>query len=186
MVDLKASNIMIYNRAERINHALKYPYQHMGLANHERLCKINETFYIICRDFCCGEFWESKGPFCCPNNFKPLRNLFFFLLASFVGLFAFLMMYLMIESLVKCSALDKIKKLEDIYLSPRYSDFQTLDKEWQSSDEDSLDEDSSLDSRPIKYPSRPPSHVLTKHSQSFKDMSRLRSSKKRKVRELKN
>lgn len=84
----------------------------VSLANSERLCKINDNLYVICREYCCGEFWESGAAFCCSNNFKPMRNLFTFLLTALVGLFAALIIILLVESTIKYVVMSKISSLE--------------------------------------------------------------------------
>lgn len=149
----------------------------ISLANSERLCKLKQNQYVICKDFCCGEFWESAPPFCCPNNFKPIRNLFLFLLIAFIGLFISSIIFLFFEGLAKCDVMKRIKMMEELYQAPSFSEMQTVNREWKSSDETSLDEDSL--ERDRRTSSKPSKQMLSYHSQSFKDMSRLNLQHKR-------
>lgn len=79
------------------------------LINHERLCKLEKNNYLVCRDYCCGEFWESRGAFCCDNNFKPTRNLFFYLLICFVTLIVTIIAYLLVENTLKDFAIHSLQ-----------------------------------------------------------------------------
>jgi len=154
----------------------------IGLANYERLCKLSDQIYVICSEYCCGEFWESAPKFCCSNNFKPIRNFFFFLLIAFVVLFSVIVMYLLVESLAKSKVLLKIRELADRIevTMPNIKGMQLIGKDLFSNDT-SEDDESSLDERIAiseVIDSPPPQHVLRKHSQSFKNMSKLNTLKR--------
>lgn len=173
------STLKEFKDYNRINELLRSNPGLVSLANYERLCKLKDSFYVICQDYCCGEFWESSPPFCCSNNFKPLRNLFLFLLIAFFGLSATIIILLLVESCVKSHIIQKIKMLEELNIARSLSEMQMINREWKSV-ETSLDEDSSLDGSQIRRSTKPSKQILTKHSQSFKDMSRLRTDKYRK------
>ena len=171
---------MFHNKTEgqwTLDRLLQSNPELINLANHERLCKLKDNFYVICRDYCCGEFWESSTPFCCPNNFRPIRNLFFFLLIAFIGLFTLIIVFLLTESLADCNIRRKIRELEIIWDTPCYE----LNATYESrvlSEGSSLDEDSSIDGSTNGRTSRATKQYLKKHSKFFKDMSRLKSSRR--------
>lgn len=157
----------------------------LKLVNHDRLCKVGLEKYVICPEYCCGEFWESKPQFCCSNNFEPIRNLFYFLLAAFVGLLATIAIFLIVENVVKHIVMSRLRKLRERYNLSALSGLPTLNKDLVSSDDTSLEEDSSsLDTPALRggpSRSRPTKQLLKMHSQSFKDMLKLQSSKRIKV-----
>lgn len=121
------------------------------------MCKIDENTYVICSNHCCGEFWESAPKFCCPYNFKPIRNIFFFLLISFLALFTTILIYMLVESFINARILKLLNQLK----------IKTETRVAESVDS-SLDEDSVMDDVVLR-----PHRVMFKHSQSFKDMSRM-------------
>ena len=149
----------------------------INLANHERLCKLRDNFYVICQDYCCGEFWESATPFCCPNNFRPVRNLFFFLLISFIGLFALIIVFLLTESLDYRSVKKIIHELEILWDTPSFESNIIYESKLLS-EASSLDEDSSIDGSTTGRTPKTAKALLTKHSKFFRDMSRFKSSKR--------
>lgn len=145
------------------------------LASLERLCKIRNDKYVVCPGYCCGEFWESSPRFCCQNNFKPIRNLFYFLLTAFVALFATIVIYLSVESAINVGVSKRCKALEDLHPKIIPNNKSTLTRDLKSSGETSLDEDSSSQRTRSDSNHIPPKQFLIKHSQSFKNMSRLNS-----------
>lgn len=143
------------------------------LANYEKLCKLKNQLYVICPDYCCGEFWESQPQFCCKNNFKPIRNLFFFLLISFAVLFATIIMYLFVEIVSSVFITRKMKEFEAMDSTTLPNSFQAVIRDLLSTGETSLDEESSLDNESAyRATTKPKRHLLFKHSQSFKEMSK--------------
>lgn len=150
------------------------------LANYEKMCKLTDQLYVICPDYCCGEFWESRPQFCCKNNFKPIRNLFFFLLIGFVILFATIMIYLLTEIISSIFITRKLKELEERDPSALANDIKAIVRGLiLSSDETSLDDESSIDNEFVhRKNTRPKRHFLKKHSQSFKDMTKKNSSRR--------
>lgn len=154
-----------------------------NLANYDRLCKLTDSLYVICQDYCCGEFWESKPSFCCPNDFRPIRNLFSYLFNAFAGLFTTIVVFLLVESVTKHYAMIKVKLLEELYQAPSFTEMRTLDRAWNSSDT-SLDEDSSTDGSDSRNTRKPRLHLLKKHSQSFKEMSRLKKNRRRRKKSI--
>lgn len=152
------------------------------LANYEKLCKMTDQVYVICPEHCCGEFWESQPQFCCKNNFKPIRNLFFSLLISFVVLFSTIIIYLFTEIISSVFITRKLKELQEGDSTALAHDIKAIVRDFLSSDETSIDEESSIDNEIVHRSTlRPKRHWLVKHSQSFKDMSkkRRRTSKSR-------
>lgn len=145
-----------------------------NLENHQRLCRLSDSIYAICPKYCCGEFWESSPQFCCASDFKPIRNLFFFLLAAFVTLFLTVLIYLLVEYIVRMNIMKKITKLEQLF--PHIASIESNYRISSSSVDTSIDEDSTTSVQPTH--SRYPKQVLNKHSQSFKDMSKLNSMKR--------
>lgn len=129
----------------------------MDVQNNERLCKLGEDEYVVCPSHCCGEFWESGPRFCCDNNFKPIRNLFFFLATTFVALFATIVVYLVVENSITSRVTETTRALGDLNPNSNIA----------SSEDASLDEDYA------EQHNEPAKKFLLKHSQSFKDMSKL-------------
>lgn len=152
------------------------------LISHEKLCKVGYEKYVICPEYCCGEFWESKPQFCCSNNFEPIRNLFYFLLSGFVGLLVTIAMFLVVENIIKYRMVSQLRELRERYNLSYISGMLTLNKDRISSEETSLEEDSSSVGAPAHRPSpsrsKPTKQLLKMHSQNFKNMLRLQSSKR--------
>lgn len=156
------------------------------LVNFGRLCKLKDNEYIKCSEYCCGEFWETSPSFCCPNDFRPIRNLFSHLLISFCGLFITIAVFLVIELLAKHYIVRQLKFMEELYQASNSPDMQMADREWSSTEQTSLDEDSSTDgSRSLSF-RKPTRQILTKHSQNFKEMSRMKSFQRRQKGNVKN
>lgn len=151
--------------------------QLLELFDYDKLCKVNSTNYVICPEYCCGEFWESKPQFCCSNNFDLLRNLFYFLLASCAGLLTTIVIYMIVERIVKRINLTRLEKLKEKY---NLSILSGNNKDHISSEDTSLEEDSSSVEAHRKSPSKskPKKQLLKMHSQNFKDMLKLQSSKR--------
>lgn len=151
----------------------------LRLANNEKMCKLTDEHYLVCPDYCCGEFWESQAQFCCKNNFKPIRSLFFFLLVGFVILFATIIIYLFTEIASSIFITRKMKELEERDPTALANDIKAIVREFLSSDETSLDDESSIDNDFVRRTtSRPKKILLNRHSQSFKDMSKKNSSRR--------
>lgn len=148
------------------------------IVNNEELCKLNENVYVVCNDYCCGEIWESKRHFCCTNNFKPTRNLFYFLLISFVVLFATIVIYLIIESLVRRPVLRKIKRAEDLFNVDQYHPSKSKSSPSPNRDT-TTEDDSSSDYQASKSRPKVTKNMLVKHSRLFKDMTRMKSSRRK-------
>lgn len=162
------SSLMSEGKLDKASH-FKLHSNVLGSASNERLCRLRDQVYVICPQFCCGEFWESSSQFCCPNNFKPIRYLFFYLLTAFVTLFATVVIYLIVEVMVGHSISTELEGLFAISNSIRSSEGTNLD------DDSSLDE--FLDAV-IRSESRHDKQLLNRHSQSFKDMSKMNSMKR--------
>lgn len=152
-----------------------YDHEISKLANYEKLCKLTDQIYVICPEHCCGEFWESQPQFCCKNNFKPIRNLFFSLLIGFLVLFATIVTYLFTETISSVFITRKLKELQEGDPTALAHDIKAIVRDFLSSDETSIDEENSIDNEILhRSVLRPRRHWLVKHSQSFKDMSKKR------------
>jgi len=148
----------------------------ISLINYERLCRIRSGFYVICQDFCCGEIWESSEPFCCSNNFKPVRNLFVFLLAALVGLFATIIIFLFVESAANYLVVKKLRELKSSGSKRSLSSGLRTNQSSSSSNDEEIIMGHKL---PKSRGRRLKKQILNKHSQSFKDFSRSRSRRRK-------
>ena len=149
------------------------------LTNSDRLCKFKNNLYVICQDYCCGELWETEPLFCCPTDFRPIRNLLYYLLSAFVALFTTIVLFLLVESGTKRHVMTKVALLGEIKRARSFSEWRTIDTVWDSSGT-SLDEDSSIDGDESAISRKPRLQMLKKHSQSFKEMSKLKKQRRRK------
>lgn len=149
-----------------------------GILNSEQLCKLKDDVYVICKDYCCGEIWESLPHFCCSNNFKPIRNLFYFLLITFVALVAITVIYLTIENIFRRVVLSKIKRAEDLYRND-LNKSPSVQTSASSSGETTPIDESPYPRENAKSRSKMTKHVLVKHSRLFKDITRMKSNKRK-------
>lgn len=153
----------------------------------DKICRIGKDSYVTCPEYCCGEIWESSWSYCCTNNFKAIRNLFLFLLVTLVIQFGTIIIYLIIELYVKSYIKDKFDILSDTLMAGPSSEFLSINKDLISSDDTTLDDDSSMDERTT--PSlimKNHKRFLNKHSQSFKDMSKVNSFRRNLAKNLKS
>lgn len=160
-----------------------------SLGSNDRFCKLGNDSYGFCSNYCCGEFWESSWSFCCTNNFKAIRNLFIFLLISFLTQFITIIIYLSIEVFVRSIVKSRLKQLAALCDNAPLSDLQSLNREQISSDDTTLDDESSMDERTTiqkNSNNRGSKKFLYKHSQSFKDMSKMNSMRRNKAKSLKS
>lgn len=142
----------------------------------DKICKIGDKKYVVCPNYCCGEFWESLESFCCTNNFKAIRNLFLFLLTALFIQFILIIICLLFERTVKFLVRAELRGLSDLYCDFPWSDIRSSAKDPISSDDTTLDEDGSIDERlGPSLLAGGHKRYLYKHSQSFKDMSKLNS-----------
>lgn len=148
------------------------------ILNNEQLCKLRDDFYVICQDYCCGEVWESNPHFCCSNNFRPIRNLFFFLLIAFVVLVATTVVYLIIENIIRQVVSNKIKKADDLYRSDPYKS-PSVQTSASSSGETTPTDEITYYKENVRSRNKMTKHMLVKHSRLFKDITRMKSNRKK-------
>lgn len=150
-------------------------------ANYEKLCKIDENIYAICPQFCCGEFWEGSPLFCCSNNFVPIRHLWVFLIVSFIGTFATIVVWLIIEKNIttKVQCRLDLLKLQNPTIPMGTMDRSSVSEFPGSTDTSVDDESSDLSEYMQKMKetlTKNDYQALQRHSANFKNMSKLSNS----------
>lgn len=155
------------------------------LSDFSKICRIGAENFTICRDYCCGEFWELNWGYCCNNDFKPLRNLLSYLVITlviqFLGLLGFIMIEKLVEIIIRRKLTLLLKDLPQPEANSFLTDLTSIYRDPLSSNDTTVDDDQSLeDGSSGKYTNDGAirKQNFDRHSQSFKDMTRASSQRK--------